>query len=258
MIILKSDLEIQKIRTSSRMAAEILAELGKIIVPGIKTIELEKYAIALMEEKSCTSAFKGYNGYPAHICVSVNEVVVHGIPGNKRLKKGDLVSIDVGILKDGYYGDTAATFPVGKISSEAERLLQVTRDALACGINQAKVGNRLGSISNAIETIVKKAGFSVVRDFVGHGIGQNLHEDPQVPNFGLRDTGPRLKHRMVLAIEPMVNQGSYKVTVDGDGWTVTTKDKFPSVHFEDTVAILNSGPEVLTISNQSTKTRSSY
>lgn len=246
MIILKSDVEIQKIRTSSRIAAEILAELGKIIVPGIKTMELEKYAMALMEKKGCTSAFKGYNGFPAHICVSVNEVVVHGIPGNKRVQKGDLVSIDIGVLKDGYYGDTAATFPAGKITSEARRLIQVTKDALECAIRKAKVGNRLGSISNAIETVVKKAGFSVVRDFVGHGIGQSMHEDPQVPNFGLRDTGPQLRHGMVLAIEPMVNSGSYKVTVDEDGWTVRTKDKFPSAHFEDTVAILNDGPEVLT------------
>lgn len=246
MIILKSDIEIRKMRISSLIAAEILDRLGKMIVPGTKTIELDEHAVALMGEKGCTSAFKGYNGFPAHICVSVNEVVVHGIPGNECLKEGDIVSIDVGILKDGYYGDTAATFPVGRIDSEIKRLTQVTKEALACGIDQMKVGNRLGSVSNTIETVVKKAGFSVVRDFVGHGIGQNMHEDPQVPNFGVPDTGPRLKHGMVLAIEPMVNQGGYKVAVDKDGWTVRTKDRLPSAHFEHTVAILDDGPEVLT------------
>lgn len=247
MIILKSDVEIQRMRISSRIAAEILAELGKKVVPGTKTVELEEHAIALMREKDCTSAFKGYNGFPAHICVSINEVVVHGIPGPERLKEGDIVSIDVGILKDGYYGDTAATFPVGRIDLETKRLLQFTKEALRCGIDQAKVGNRLGRVSYAIESVLKKAGFSVVRDFVGHGIGQSMHEDPQVPNFGSPDKGPHLKHGMVLAIEPMVNQGGYKVAVDKDGWTVRTKDRLPSAHFEHTVAVLNEGAEVLTL-----------
>lgn len=247
MIILKSAVEIQKMRISGQVTAQILAELSKRIVPGIRTIELEEYAASLMKEKGCTSAFKGYNGFPAHICVSVNEVVVHGIPGQESLKEGDIVSIDVGILKDGYYGDSAATFSVGKIDPETKRLIQVTKEALIYGINKAGVGDRLGCVSSSIETLVNKAGFSVVRDFVGHGIGQSLHEDPQVPNFGSPDKGPRLRHGMVLAIEPMVNQGGYNVVVDKDGWTVRTKDKLPSAHFEHTVAVLDGGPEVLTV-----------
>lgn len=249
MIILKSDVEIQKMRRSGRVAAEILDNLGRKVIPGIKTIELEKYAAALIKEKDCRSVFKGYNGYPANICVSVNEVVVHGIPGNLILKEGDIVSIDVGITKDGYCGDTAKTFPVSRINSERKQLIQITEKSLMDGIKQARVGNRLGKVSYAIEDIAKKNGFSVVRDFVGHGIGQNMHEDPQIPNFGDPGKGPDLKCGMVLAIEPMVNQGGYKVMVDSDGWTVRTKDHLCSAHFEHTVAILDSGPEILTLVN---------
>lgn len=247
MIILKSKEEIEKIRISSRIAAYILKRLEEIIKPDLKTLELEELAIQLIGEKGCTSAFKGYNGFPAHICVSVNDVVVHGIPGDYCLKEGDIVSIDVGVLKDGYYGDVAGTFEVGRISREDERLINVTKDALCNGINNALVGNRLFDISHAIEETAKKAGFSVVRDFVGHGIGQTMHEDPQVPNFGPSHKGPLLKHGMVLAIEPMINRGTYKVRIGQDGWTVRAMDGLNSAHFEHTVAILDSGPEILSL-----------
>lgn len=245
MIILKSYAEVQKLEVSSLIAAEILSELGSIIVPGIKTIDLEKLACLLFEKNQCKSAFKGYNGFPANICVSVNEVVVHGIPGDLVVREGDIVSIDVGVFKDGYYGDTAATFPVGTIKPETNKLLQTTQNALFTGIEKATVGNRLGDISNCIQETVEGDGFSIVRDFVGHGIGQSLHEDPQIPNFGKADTGPYLKHGMVLAIEPMVNQGKHKVVVDSDGWTVRAKDRLPSAHFEHTIAILNDGLKIL-------------
>lgn len=246
MIILKSDAEIERMRISGRITAEILDKLGQSIKSGLPIIELENYAVKLMEERQCVSAFKGYRGFPAHICVSVNEVVVHGIPKNYKLKEGDIVSIDVGIVKDGYYGDAAATYPVGSITSELMRLIRTAEKALMAGIDKMRVGNKLGNVSYAIETVVKEAGFSVVRDFVGHGIGQEMHEEPQVPNFGPPDKGPVLRDGMVLAIEPMINQGGYKVEIDGDGWTVRTKDRLPSAHYEHTVAVLKNGPEVLT------------
>lgn len=246
MIIVKSQEEIEKIRIASQIASYILVQLSGVIKPGIKTIQLEELAVRIIEEKGCASAFKGYNGFPAHICVSENSVVVHGIPGNYCLVEGDIVSIDIGILKNGYYGDMAGTFPVGKISTEDEKLIRVTKEALDNAIKNALVGNRLFDISHAIEGIAKRAGFSVVRDFVGHGIGQSMHEDPQVPNFGVPHKGPLLKHGMVLAIEPMINRGTYKVKIEKDGWTVRTQDNLNSAHFEHTVAILDSGPEILT------------
>lgn len=247
MIILKSQDEIEKIKISSQLAAYILDQLSKIIKPSIKTIELENLAVEIIKEKGCASAFKGYNGFPGHICVSVNDTVVHGIPGEYCVKEGDIISIDVGVLKNGYFGDVAGTFPVGRISKEDKRLIEVTKEALSNGINSAKVGNRLFDISNAIENTVKTAGFSVVRDFVGHGIGESMHEDPQIPNFGIPHKGPVLKHGMVLAIEPMVNRGTHKVRIEKDGWTVKTLDGQHSAHFEHTVAVLNSGTEILSI-----------
>lgn len=247
MIILKSQEEIEKIRISSQIAAYILSELQGAIRTGLKTLELEELAVRIIREKGCASAFKGYNGFPCHICVSVNDVVVHGIPGNYCLKEGDIVSIDVGILKDGYYGDVAGTFPVGKITKEDEGLIEVTRNALYNGINNARVGNRLFDISHAVEDTAGEAGFSVVRDFVGHGIGQAMHEDPQVPNFGIPHKGPILRHGTVLAIEPMINRGTYKVFIDKDGWTVRTRDGLNSAHFEHTVAILDGGAEILSL-----------
>lgn len=247
MIILKSQEEIEKIRIASQIAAHILNQLSKVVRPGIKTIQLEELAVTIIKEKECASAFKGYNGYPAHICVSVNSVVVHGIPDNYCLVEGDIVSIDVGIFKNGYYGDVAGTFPVGKISGEDEKLIRVTKEALYNGIKNALVGNHLSDISHVIEDTAKKAGFSVIRDFVGHGIGHSMHEDPQVPNFGIPHKGPLLKHGIVLAMEPMLNRGTYKVKIEKDGWTVRTQDNLNSAHFENTVAILDSGPEILTL-----------
>lgn len=245
MIILKSQEEVEKIRISSQIAAYILDQLSRAIKPGIKTIELEILAVEIIKEKECASAFKGYNGFPGHICVSVNDTVVHGIPGEYCLKEGDIISIDVGIFKNGYFGDVAGTFPVGRISKEDKKLIEITKESLNKGIDIARVGNRLFDISHAIETTVKNAGFSVVRDFVGHGIGETMHEDPQIPNFGIPHKGPILKHGMVLAIEPMVNRGTHKVRIEKDGWTVKTLDGQHSAHFEHTVAVLNSGTEIL-------------
>lgn len=245
MIILKSLEEIDKIRIASQIAAYILKQLSFTIKTGLAIYKLEDLAEKLFREKECVAAFKGYNGFPSRICVSVNDVVVHGIPNGYILKEGDIVSVDVGVLKDGYYGDVAGTFPVGTISGEDERLIRTTKECLSNAISFAKVGNRLFDISHSIEETAKKAGFSVVRDFVGHGIGQDMHEDPQVPNFGIPHKGPMLKHGMVLAIEPMVNRGTHKVQIGKDGWTVRTQDGLNSAHFEHTIAILDSGPEVL-------------
>jgi len=192
-------------------------------------------------------AFKGYRGYPRSLCVSVNEEVVHGIPGKRRLKEGDIVSLDLGVLMDGYYGDAAITVPVGKVSELAKKLIKVTEEALYRGIEMARPGNRLSDISHAIQTHVEKAGFSVVREFVGHGIGKQLHEEPQVPNFGPPNRGPRLEPGMVLAIEPMVNTGTWEVRILPNGWTVVTADGGLSAHFEHTVAITDNGPEILSL-----------
>jgi len=192
-------------------------------------------------------AFKGYRGYPRSLCVSVNEEVVHGIPGKRKLKEGDIVSLDLGVLMDGYYGDAAITVPVGKVSELAKKLIKVTEEALYRGIEMARPGNRLSDISHAIQTHVEKAGFSVVREFVGHGIGKQLHEEPQVPNFGPPNRGPRLEPGMVLAIEPMVNTGTWEVRILPNGWTVVTADGGLSAHFEHTVAITDNGPEILSL-----------
>lgn len=247
MINIKSADEIKKMRISGRIAAQILAELGKMVREGITTQELENAAIALIKETGSESAFKGYHGYPAHICVSINDVVVHGIPGGQVLKEGDIVAIDVGVINKGYYGDTAATFSVGEIKAEHKKLVEVTRLALENGIAMARKGNRLSDISHAVQIAAENDGFSVVRDFVGHGIGTQMHEDPQIPNFGQPHKGPVLKAGMTLAIEPMVNSGGYRVFVADDGWTVRTKDKGYSAHFEHTIAITDNDPEVITI-----------
>ena len=245
MIVIKSGEEIGKIGASCRIVANILNQIHQAVVPGIKTIQLEKLAAEVMKKEECIPAFKGYNGYPAGICVSVNDVVIHGIPGEYCLQSGDVVSVDAGVLKNGYYGDAAATFIAGKARKEDIRLLEATKKALENAIDCALAGNRLIDISGAVEDTVQQAGYSVVRDFVGHGIGQQLHEDPQIPNFRTTHKGPVLKPGMVLAIEPMVNQGSYEVKTDKDGWTVRTKDGGRSAHFEHTIAITNEGPRVL-------------
>jgi len=247
MIILKSPQEIEKMRVSGRAVGEVLAELKKSVRAGIKTKELDQLTAELIEQKKAKSAFFGYHGYPSHICISINEEVVHGIPGDRVIQDGDLVSIDFGLFIDGYCGDSAFSVIVGKPNPEKEKLMRVTEESLFAGIEQARPGNRLYDISHAVQTVVEKNGFCVVRDFVGHGIGRQMHEDPQVPNFGTPNKGPRLEVGMVLAIEPMVNIGTHHVKVLEDGWTVVTEDRLPSAHFEHTVAILESGPEILTV-----------
>ena len=229
------------------MVAEVFEKLKGIIEPGITTRELDQVAEDYILLKGARPAFKGYRGFPATLCISINDEVVHGIPGQRRLKQGDIVSLDVGVNYLGYFGDAAITFPVGEVDPEAKRLLEVTEKALYIGIEKAKVGNRLFDISYAIQSWVESHGFSVVRDFVGHGIGRELHEEPQIPNFGVPHQGPRLGKGMVLALEPMVNEGTYEVRVLSDGWTVVTVDGKRSAHFEHTIAITEDGAEILSV-----------
>jgi methionyl aminopeptidase len=250
MIFLKSPEEIEKIRLASAMVAEILEEIRKRIRPGITTKELDQLAVKLTSKKKARPAFKGYHGFPHSLCVSVNEEVVHGFPSKRRLVDGDIVGLDFGIFFDGFYGDAALTQPVGEISALAEKLIRVTREALFKGLEQASAGHRVGDISAAVQQYVEENGFSVVRQFVGHGIGKSLHEDPQVPNFGEPGRGTLLKPGMVLAIEPMVNAGESDVEILSDGWTAVTKDRSLSAHFEHTVAITDNGCQILTRSGQ--------
>ena len=232
-------------RKSNALVAVILEELAKKIRPGVKTIELDRLSEQMALRRGARPAFKGYRGYPYSLCTSVNSEVVHGMPSERELQEGDIVSLDFGILRDGYYGDAAVTVPVGEISPEARRLLRVTEEALYRGISAARAGNRIGDISAAIQGHVEAAGFSVVRDLVGHGIGKSLHEDPQVPNYGSSGRGIELKPGMVFAIEPMVNEGTYRVDVLRDGWTVVTADGKLSAHFEHSVAVTENGPVIL-------------
>jgi methionyl aminopeptidase len=245
MIILKSRPEIEKMRKSNAIVAAILEELSRKIRPGVKTIELDRLSEELALKKGARPAFKGYRGYPYSLCTSVNSEVVHGMPSERELKEGDIVSLDFGILNDGYYGDAAVTVPVGEITPGARKLLKITEEALYRGIAEVKAGNRIGDISSAIQNHVEAAGYSVVRDLVGHGIGKNLHEDPQVPNYGSGGRGIELKPGMVFAIEPMVNEGTYRVEILRDGWTVVTADGKLSAHFEHSVAITENGPVIL-------------
>jgi methionyl aminopeptidase len=245
MIILKSRQEIEKMRKSNALVAAILEELKKKIRPGVKTIELDRLSEEMALKKGARPAFKGYRGYPYSLCTSVNSEVVHGMPSERELKEGDIVSLDFGILNDGYYGDAAVTVPVGEITPAAKRLLRVTEEALYRGIAEVRAGNRIGDVSAAIQGHAEAAGFSVVRDLVGHGIGKNLHEDPQVPNYGTSGRGIELKPGMVFAIEPMVNEGTYRVDILRDGWTVVTADGKLSAHFEHSVAITENGPVIL-------------
>lgn len=246
MITLKSEREISMMRDAGKIVALALDELKKAVTPGITTGELDHIAETIIRKHGAKPAFKGYNGFPASICASINEEVVHGIPGLRKLKNGDIISIDAGAEINGYFGDAAVTLPVGEISAEAEKLLEVTQQSLNIGIKQACVGNRLSDISHAIQQYVEQNGFSVVRQYVGHGIGTAMHEEPQVPNFGKPGRGPRLQNGMTLAIEPMVNLGEFLVYSKEDHWTVVTKDHKFSAHFEHTIAILDSGPEILT------------
>jgi methionyl aminopeptidase len=247
LIILRSRAEIEKVRAACLIVAEILNRLVEHIKPGISTWELDAISEELASKKHAKPAFKGYHGYPFALCTSVNEEVVHGMPSKRRrLKDGDIISLDFGVVYDGYYGDAARTVPVGEVSEEAERLCTVTEESLYQGISQAITGNRLSDISHAIQDYVEKRGFSVVREFVGHGIGQHLHESPQIPNYGPPGKGVRLKPGMVLAVEPMINAGGPDVEVLEDRWTAVTRDGKLSAHFEHTIAISEEGPLILT------------
>ncbi|HQA60742.1 MAG TPA: type I methionyl aminopeptidase, partial [Tepidanaerobacteraceae bacterium] len=247
MIVLKSPREIELMRRAGEITALALEEIEKHVKPGITTIELDKIAEELILSHDATPAFKGYRGFPASICASINEEVVHGIPGLRRLQDGDIISIDIGAVFQGYYGDAARTFPVGQVSDDALKLIEVTKQSFFEGIAFAKQGYRLSDISHAIQSYVEGHNYSVVRDYVGHGIGQNMHEDPQIPNFGPPGKGPRLRAGMTLAIEPMVNLGEFEVYTLKNNWTVVTKDGSLSAHYENTVAITDGEPEVLTM-----------
>ena len=246
MIHLKSHEEIEKIHTAGRILAEALKKVSQIVSPGITTEKLDKTAAELVKKQNARCAFYGYRGYPKNICVSVNEEVVHGIPGARKLKEGDIVGIDIGVELDGFFADAAITIGVGRISQQAEKLIEITKKALHKAIDVALLGNKLFDISYAIQQEAEASGFSVVRDLVGHGTGLSIHEDPQVPNFGLPHMGPILKEGMVLAIEPMINLGGYKVEILKDGWTYVTADRSLSAHFEHTIAITGEGPKILT------------
>jgi len=226
--------------------AETLDLIESKIKPGMRTLDIDKMAEDYIISRRAIPAFKGYHGFPAATCISIDEEVVHGIPGERRLVEGQLVSVDLGTIYGGYYGDAARTFAIGEISEEKRRLMNVTRDCLDAAIAKVRSGIKLGEISHAVQTTAEKAGFSVVRDMVGHGIGRAMHEDPQIPNYGHPDVGPVLEKGMVLAIEPMVNIGDYKVTQKADGWTIVTADGSPSAHFEHSVAVTNDGCEILT------------
>lgn len=245
MVYLRDPSEIDLIREAAQVVGRTLKMLGEHVRPGITTAELDRIAEAYIRSQGAEPAFKGYRGFPASICPSVNEQVVHAIPGGTKLKEGDIISLDVGARKNGYYGDAAVTYPVGAIDDEAQKLLDVTRESLAAGIAQARPGNRVGDIGHAVQAVAEANGFSVVRTLVGHGIGREMHEEPQVPNYGPPSRGPRLLAGQVIAIEPMVNIGGPDVVTGKDGWTVLTRDGLRSAHFEHTVAIGPDGPEIL-------------
>ncbi|HTS68572.1 MAG TPA: type I methionyl aminopeptidase [Terriglobia bacterium] len=247
MIICKSPVEIEKLRRSGRMVRQVLGEMREQVRPGVTTLDLEKYVARRFKELGAKPAFKGYRGYPCCLCASVNDEVIHGIPSSRRvLKDGDIISLDTGVVLDGYYGDSALTVPVGAISEGAQRLLKVTEEALELALEKARLGNRVGDISATVQQYAEGNGYSVVREFVGHGIGKSMHEDPQVPNFGTAGRGDVLKPGMVFAIEPMVNAGAAAVRVLDDNWTAVTVDGKLSAHFEHMVAVTQNGPDVLT------------
>jgi len=245
MIYLKTDEEIELMRESNRLVGMTHGELSKYIRPGITTLQLDKIADEFIRDHGAVPSFLGYGGFPNSICTSVNEHVVHGIPNNIPLQDGDVISIDCGTIKNGYNGDSAYTFCVGEVAEEVKELLRVTRESLYIGIEQAKEGNRIGDIGNAIQSYCEKLGYSVVRELVGHGIGRDMHEAPEVPNYGRKGTGPLIKDGMCIAIEPMINMGSKNVVFEKDGWTVRTKDRKPSAHFEHTIAVRNGKADIL-------------
>lgn len=246
MIVLKSPQEIERMRVPCRIVAEVLEILKETAEPGVTTLSLNQLAEKEANRRGAKPAFKGYSGYPFTLCCSVNEQVVHGMPSGRKLVEGDILSIDFGVIYDGYFGDAALTLAIGKVADKAKRLIQATEESLHAAIAEARPGNRLSDISHAVQSYVEARGYSVVRDFVGHGIGKNLHEGPQIPNFGQPGRGVRLKAGMVLAIEPMINEKGHEVRVLDDGWTAVTCDGGLSAHFEHTVAITDNGPEILT------------
>lgn len=245
MIILKTEEEIELMRESNRLVGMTLGELSKHIKPGVTTLQLDKIAEEFIRDHGAIPTFLGYGGFPNSICTSVNENVVHGIPNNKPLKEGDIISVDCGATKNGYCGDSAYTFCVGEVDEKTKALLKVTKESLYKGIEQAREDNRIGDIAYAIQSYCESHGYSVVRELVGHGIGREMHEPPEVPNYGRRGTGPLLKCGMCIAIEPMINMGSKNVVFENDGWTVRTKDRKPSAHFEHTIAIHNGKADIL-------------
>jgi methionyl aminopeptidase len=246
MIHYKTDEEIELIKKSADILGRAHAEVAKNIKTGVTTSELDKVAFDFISKKGAKPSFKGYKGYPSSLCISVNEVVVHGLPGDYELKEGDIVSIDCGVLLNGYHSDSAYTYSVGDISEEKKKLLEITKQSLYLGIAQAVAGNRTGDIGHTVQSFVEKEGYSVVRELVGHGVGKNLHEEPEVPNYGKKGSGVKLQERMVIAIEPMVNMGTKNIFQERDGWTIRTVDRKPSAHFEHTIVVLKGKAEILT------------
>lgn len=247
MVSLKSKTDIEVMREACRITGMTLNFIGEMIKPGITTREISNAAEKFILSHGGKPSFKNYRGFPAAACVSINDVVVHGIPNNVKLCEGDIVSVDIGVLKNGFHGDAARTFAVGDISDEAKKLIEVTRECFFKGIEKAVPGNRIGDISSAVQEHAEGHGYGVVRSLVGHGIGESLHEDPDVPNFGVAGKGLRLRSGMTLAVEPMINLGTYKVYQEDDGWTIRTADNKLSAHYENTIAILDSGVEILTL-----------
>lgn len=247
MIVLKSEEEIAAMRKSGRIVAQILADLRQMIEPGVRTIELDVYAEKKTRKMGAVPAFKGYRGYPASLCTSINEEIIHGIPSSRALKEGEIISLDFGVIYEGYFGDAAVTYPVGKVNAEAQQLIHTAEKAFFKGFDEIREGQRISDISHAIQNHVEAQGFSVIRSFVGHGIGLSLHEEPQIPNFGPSGRGPKMKIGLVLAIEPMIAAGDWAVEIKEDNWTAVTKDKSLSAHFEHTVALTKEGAEILSL-----------
>ena len=245
MIYLKTDEEIELLRAANQIVARTLAEVAKVIAPGVTTLKLDTIAEEYIRSQGAVPGFKGYGGFPGTLCVSVNENVVHGIPSNYALREGDIVSVDCGAVKDGYNGDSTYTFCVGEVDEEVKRLLRTTKESLYIGIEHAVEGNRIGDIGHAIQEYCEKRGYGVVREMCGHGVGRKLHEDPDVPNYGRKGTGPLIKNGMVIAIEPMINMGSKNIVIERDGWTTRTKDRKPSAHYEHTIAIHHGKLDIL-------------
>ncbi len=245
MIVYKSTEQIELIRESALLVSKTLGELKKYIFPGAIPLELDKIAETFIRDHGAVPGFLGMYDFPNSLCISINEEVVHGIPNNKPLKNGDIVSIDCGVLKNDYYGDHAYTFSVGEVDEKIIKLLEITKESLYKGIKKLKVGNRIGDVSSEIQKFTESHGYGVVRELVGHGLGKSLHEEPDIPNFGIKNTGPKIQNGLVVAIEPMINLGTKDVEQSSDGWTVVTKDKKPSAHFEHNIAVINGKPEIL-------------